>query len=79
MPYRPEVLEQLARHGVRPDPTTPPSLVRSFVSRLYRYEIRGLRDRVRAGVMPAGELAAQVITLRRRYPVLSLPLAYWTE
>ena len=39
--YRPDVLEQLARHGVRPRSTTPPELVHELISDLYRYEIRG--------------------------------------
>ena len=43
--YRPDVLEQLLRHGIRPTEHTRPELVRDFVRDLYKYEIRCLRDR----------------------------------
>ena len=45
--YSPDVLEQLAAHGVQPTDRTPPGLVHDFVSDLYRYEIRRLRERLR--------------------------------
>src|SRR5207249_7132825 len=44
--YKPEVLEQLSRHGAQPTPATPPQLVHDFVNDLYRYELRRLRDRL---------------------------------
>src|SRR5687767_8848106 len=47
--YRADVLRQLSRHGVQPRPTTPPDLVHEFVSDLYRYELRRLRDRLVRG------------------------------
>ncbi len=77
--YRPDILRQLARHGVRPEPTTPPALVRAFVYSLYRYEIRRLRGRLRAGSIARADYAAHVVALRTRYPILSLPVANWTE
>jgi hypothetical protein len=76
--YRPEILEALAQHGLRPAPHTRPEQLRDAVSDLYRYEIRGLRDSCRAGVFPVGELSARVVALRRRYLLLSTPLARWT-
>ncbi len=79
MPYRPDVLEQLARHGVRPLPSTPPALVREFVYDLYRYEIRRLRARLLEGELQKRDYARHVTELRRRYPVLSLPVALWME
>src|SRR2546425_8432693 len=42
--YRPEVLEELLEHGVRPTERTRPELVHEFVSDLYRFELRRLRD-----------------------------------
>ncbi len=45
--YKEDILEQLAAHGVRPTPETPPELVHEFVNDLYRYELRRLRDRLR--------------------------------
>ncbi len=79
MRYRPDVLDQLARHGVRPAADTPPELARDFVSDLYRYEIRRLRDRLLAGRIAKVHYAGEVIALRKRYPVLSLPVRFWTE
>lgn len=70
--YRPEVLAELARHGVAPRPATPPGLIRDFVRELYKYEIRVLRDRLIRGEFPRAEYASRVDDLRRRYPVLSL-------
>lgn len=76
--YRTDVLEELAGHGVAPTRVTPPDLVREFVNDLYLYEIRALRRRFRAGEIPKSDYAGRVEALRKRYPVLSLPLRYWT-
>ena len=40
-------------------------------------EIRTLRDQCRAGVFPVHELAPRVVELRRRYLLLSIPIAQW--
>lgn len=77
--YRPDVIEALARHGVRPGPDTPPALVRDFLYDLYRWELRRLRDRLLAHEFPRREYARRVVDLRRRYPLLSRPLEAWTE
>ena len=76
--YRPAVLEALLGHGVRPLPTTPPSLLREYLNDLYRYELRQLRSRLIAGEFPKREYASRVIALRARYPLLSLPTSAWT-
>jgi len=76
--YRAPVIDALSRHGVMPGPGTPPSLVREFVNELYLFEIRKLRDRMRAGLIPKAEYASRVAALRDRYPVLSLPIHHWT-
>ena len=76
--YRPHVLEALAAHGLAPTPETPPRMLRDAVNDLYRHEIRVLRDRCRAGEFPASALASHVVTLRKRYLLLSTPLALWT-
>ena len=70
--YRPDVLERLLRHGVRPTDRTRPGLVRDFVRDLYKYEIRCLRERYLRRDFPKTEYAARVDALRKRYPVLSL-------
>jgi hypothetical protein len=76
--YRPEILDALAQHGLRPAPDTRPEVLRDAVRDLYRYEIRRLRDACRAGVFPVRELSVRVIALRKRYLLLSTPLARWT-
>ncbi len=70
--YRPDVLNQLLAHGVRPTDATRPELVRDFVRDLYKYEIRCLRDRYLRGDFPKREYAGRVDALRLRYPVLAL-------
>jgi len=75
--YRPEVLAALEHHGVRPRPDTPPALVHEFVSDLYRYELRRLRDRLVGGQIPRAGYAGRVVALRRRYPLVSLKPEQW--
>jgi hypothetical protein len=75
--YRPEVLHQLERHGVRPTPETPPQLVHDFVNDLYRYELRRLRDALRAGGIPKAGYYDRVVALRHKYPLVSLKAAQW--
>ena len=77
--YKAYVLTEVARHGIAPTDQTPPELVHEFINALYLYEIRALRDRMRAGQIPKAEYAARVDELRRRYPILSLPIQYWTD
>jgi len=77
--YRESVLQELARHGVIPFDDTPPELVHEFVSDLHRYEIRRLKRQMLAGKIQKKDYASTVETLRRRYPVLSLPASYWIE
>lgn len=75
--YRPDVLERLLGHGVRPTESTRPALVHEYVSDLYRYEIRRLRDRLLAGEFPRKEYSGLVIQLRMKYPVISMRAAEW--
>ncbi len=76
--YRPEVLEELSRHGLAPRDDTPPERLREQINDLYRIEIRALRDRCRAGEFPTADLPARVVELRKRYLLLSIPMARWT-
>ena len=71
------ILDELARHGLAPKPDTPPALLREQISDLYRYEIRQLRDRCRAGEFTTRELPARVVELRKRYVLLSIPVERW--
>ncbi len=77
--YRAEILDELSNHGVRPLPTTPPQVLRDFVRELYLWEIRKLRDRLRAREFPRSDYARRVVALRGHYVVLSIPLEQWTE
>jgi len=75
--YRPEILDELSRHGLRPASTTSPQFLRDAINDLYRIEIRRLRDRCRAGQFSTKELPAHVVELRKRYVLLSIPLEHW--
>ena len=72
-----EIRDALAGHGLKPLPGTPPQQLRDAVSDLYRYEIRALRDRLLAGRVQRANYAAEVIALRKKYWLLSLPLHLW--
>lgn len=77
--YKPEVLQELEQHGLRPGPGTTPERLREQINDLYRIEIRKLRDRCRAGEFSTRDLPAHVIELRKRYVLLSIPMAHWTR
>jgi hypothetical protein len=76
--YKPEILDALARHGLVPRPQTPPQMLRDAVRDLYRHEIRRLRQRLLDGHVERRDYAGEVIELRKRYWVLSVPLELWT-
>lgn len=75
--YRPEVLEQLAIHGIMPKSSTAPDFIRDYLSDLYRYEIRRLKRRLLAGEFPKEEYLSRVVRLRLQYPLLSIPVHLW--
>ena len=77
--YRPDVLHQLERHGVKPTLHTPPERVRDYVRDLYKYEIRRLRERYLRRDFPKIEYSERVDRLRREYPVLALRANDWLE
>jgi len=70
--FRADVLDELWKHGVHPTPSTPPELVHEFVSDLYRYELRRLRDRLVRGEIPRAGYHDRIVALRRQYPLVSL-------
>jgi hypothetical protein len=70
-------MEQLARHGIQPTERTPPALVHEFVSDLYRYELRRLRDRLMKKEFPKPEYYGRVVELRKRYWLISTPPGEW--
>ena len=77
--YRAQVLVELQTHGIRPKLTTPPTLVHEFVSDLYRYELRRLRDRQIRGEIPKRDYSRHVVELRRKYLLMSVPVRLWTK
>ena len=77
--YAPEALEVLAGHGLRPGPGTRPAVVREALNDLYRYEIRRLRRRLRAGAIPMDRYKDHVIDLRKQYWLLSIPPERWVR
>ena len=77
--YTPEVLEELAIHGLCPGPETPPRMLRDAMRDLYKYEIKVLKARLLAEEFPRTEYADRVIQLRCRYPLLSIPVEIWLD
>ena len=77
--YRQRILEELARHGLKPLPVTPPGQLRDAVRDLYKYEIRRLRESRLAGRIQKRDYADHVVELRKKYPILSLPTELWIE
>jgi hypothetical protein len=75
--YHTEILDALASHGLVPRADTPPGRLRDAVRDLYRYEIKRLRASLLAGTIPKRDYAAHVVALRRKYPVLSVPVELW--
>jgi hypothetical protein len=75
--YPPEFLESLAGHGFAPTPETAPVFVRDALNDLYRYELRLTRDRHKAGHIPKRDYLEVVVSLRKKYWLLTLPAAAW--
>ena len=76
--YKPEILAQLARHGVIPKATTPPATARAVVNDIYRYELRKLRDRYLVGEFSKQAYYDKVVEVRNRYPVMAVLTRHWT-
>ena len=77
--YRRDIVERLAAHGIVPTETTPPQRVHDFVTDLYRYELRRLRERLLRKEIAKPDYYAQVVQIRNRYPVLSMKVSQWVE
>lgn len=77
--WEPDMLEGLAALGVAPGPHTPPALVKDFVTELYQYELRRLRDRLVRGEIAKASYAGQVAAIRPRYWMLSIRAADWAR
>ncbi len=77
--YSRQVLAELEHHGVRPTPATRPEVVHEFVSDLYRFELRRLRERQLLGDIPKADYSSHVVELRKKYILVSVPLRLWTK
>jgi len=75
--YHANVLEELARHGLQPLPDTSPERLRDAVRDLYKYEIKRLRANLLAKRILKKDYASHVVELRKRYPLLSIPVDLW--
>lgn len=79
MALKPEVLADLARHGVQPTPGEAPAALRARLNDIYLEDVRALREQQRAGAIALRDYAAQVERLKQRYALLGLPLRLWSE
>lgn len=77
--YHPRILDELARFGVQPKPTTPPARAKEVVNDLYRHELRELRRRLRSEEIPNEGYADRVLVLRKKYFLLSIRLELWAR
>lgn len=77
MPLRSAVREELRRHGIAGEGSA--AELRERLNDAYLDEVRRLRERQRAGAIPLRDYASHVEALKRRYPLLGLPLDAWTE
>jgi hypothetical protein len=77
--YHANVLDALARHGLKPLRDTPPGTLRDAVLDLYKYEIRRLRHELLAGRIRKSDYAGHIVQLRNRYWLLSLPVQFWSS
>jgi hypothetical protein len=76
---RAAVQEALRGHGIAAAPGDDPAALRERLNDAYLEEVRALRARQRAGGIPLRDYAAHVDALKHRFPLLSLPLAAWSE
>jgi hypothetical protein len=75
--YPDELLAALGRFGLAPRGATPPAVVRDALNDLYRYELRRMRDALRAGAIAKVDYLDMVIALRKKYWPLTLTPDAW--
>jgi hypothetical protein len=76
---RPQVLEELARHGLTMGPDDTAESLREHLNELYVADVRRLKAQEVAGEIRLRDYARRVEALREGYPLLGLPLSLWTE
>jgi hypothetical protein len=77
--YPPELADALSAFGLRPTAETPPALVREALNDLYRFELRRMRERLRAGEVEKTRYVEDVIALRKKYWPLTMQLPVWEQ
>jgi hypothetical protein len=75
--YPPDLVAALEPLGLQPRPETPPAFARAAIDDLYRYELRRARNGVRAGGVDKPSYFDVIVELRKKYWMLTLPLAAW--
>jgi hypothetical protein len=83
-PYRPAVLDALGRFGIVPQENTNPERLRELLNDLYVFEIRDLKLRHKEterilGPQPMAEYRHQLLRLKTRYSLLTVPARHWLE
>ena len=69
----------LVGHGITPGADESAAELRVRLNERYLEEVRALRERQRAGEIPITDYARHVEALRRRFPLLGVPLELWEE
>lgn len=82
--YRPEVLEELEKFGLRPTPETDPRKVYEYLKALYTFEIREMKAKRKElervlGPQPLDDYRRQLHELKAKYPLLEMPGLYWVD
>ena len=73
------MIEALAALGLAPRDDTAPELLRDHLNDLYRFELRRLRDKHRAGRITKADYIPHVLELRKKYWMLSVRVDKWKE
>jgi hypothetical protein len=77
--FQPSVTTALLAHGIDVSDEDTATSLRERLNDLYLQEVRRLKERQRAGEIAKADYAAHVEALRKRFPLLSLPLDLWNE
>jgi hypothetical protein len=64
---------------VAPTEGDTPASLKERLNDLYLIEVRGLRDRQRAGEIPLRDYAAHAEALKQSFSLLGLPLHLWED
>jgi hypothetical protein len=75
--YPAELANAVRGLGLAPRTDTPPALVRDALNDLYRFELRRIRARLIRGDVERHDYLELVVSLRKKYWMLTLPLAGW--